>query len=187
MSSPLTQLTLHPSPEHHEPVVKEEPRGLAQLPSCLSRLSAVPPATGHEALVDKDQMLQEKDKQIEELTRMLRQKQQQVETLRSQLEQGKRVAVATETPNGITEALLPHGFAPPQLNSMTMRVKEEAEDEKIMLTTAAATVSVAMETQQTTSPQQTAQRKVQMPCSQQTLLKLQQIQRLQVQPQANSF
>ncbi|MGH0118480.1 UNVERIFIED_CONTAM: hypothetical protein FKN15_054332 [Acipenser sinensis] len=38
---------------------------------------------------DKDQMLQEKDKQIEELTRMLRQKQKLVETLRSQLEQGK--------------------------------------------------------------------------------------------------
>ncbi|XP_058872460.1 myocardin-related transcription factor A-like isoform X2 [Acipenser ruthenus] len=46
------------------------------------------PITGGRTF-DKDQMLQEKDKQIEELTRMLRQKQKLVETLRSQLEQGK--------------------------------------------------------------------------------------------------
>ncbi|XP_059809690.1 myocardin-related transcription factor A-like [Hypanus sabinus] len=38
----------------------------------------------------KDRMLQEKDKQIEELTRMLRQKQQLVEALRLQLDQEKR-------------------------------------------------------------------------------------------------
>eukprot|EP00061_Rhincodon_typus_P014981 g42393.t1 len=38
----------------------------------------------------KDLMLQEKDKQIEELTRMLRQKQQLVEALRLQLDQEKR-------------------------------------------------------------------------------------------------
>ncbi|XP_048377084.1 myocardin-related transcription factor A-like isoform X2 [Stegostoma tigrinum] len=40
--------------------------------------------------VTKDLMLQEKDKQIEELTRMLRQKQQLVEALRLQLDQEKR-------------------------------------------------------------------------------------------------
>uniref|UniRef100_A0A4W3H229 Uncharacterized protein n=1 Tax=Callorhinchus milii TaxID=7868 RepID=A0A4W3H229_CALMI len=38
---------------------------------------------------NKDQMLQEKDRQIQELTRMLRQKQQLVEALRLQLEQEK--------------------------------------------------------------------------------------------------
>lgn len=48
------------------------------------RLQVAPPS------VNKDQMLQEKDKQIEELTCMLRQKQRLVETLRVQLEQGKR-------------------------------------------------------------------------------------------------
>ncbi|XP_026207303.1 myocardin-related transcription factor A-like isoform X2 [Anabas testudineus] len=40
--------------------------------------------------VDKDKMLREKDKQIEELTRMLERKQKLVEVLKMQLERGKR-------------------------------------------------------------------------------------------------
>ncbi|KAL2078082.1 hypothetical protein ACEWY4_025767 [Coilia grayii] len=209
VSSPLTQLTLQHSPEHLEPIVKEEPRGLAQLPSCLSRpapppqapsTTAAPPLAmlspttttlvGLDGPLDKDQMLQEKDKQIEELTRMLRQKQRLVETLRSQLEQGKRVGggaitatvtstTATDTPNGFTASV-----PLPQLNGalVAARVKEEVEDEK--MATVTTTCSVAMETQPSpTTPAQTVLRRVQMPCSQQTLLKLQQIQRLQAQQQ----
>ncbi|TSK14691.1 Regulator of G-protein signaling 9 [Bagarius yarrelli] len=100
VSSPLTQLSLHPSSEHPSPV-KEESHG--QSSCCISHPTSVPssadqpqepsmatPLAPSAPLLDKDQMLQLKDKQIEQLTRMLRQKQQLVETLRSQLEQGKR-------------------------------------------------------------------------------------------------
>uniref|UniRef100_A0A4W5PK72 Myocardin related transcription factor A n=1 Tax=Hucho hucho TaxID=62062 RepID=A0A4W5PK72_9TELE len=89
VSSPLTQLSLHPSPQHHG-TIKEELSGSAptacqfSMAALQKRLQVAPPS------VNKDQMLQEKDKQIEELTCMLRQKQRLVETLRSQLEQGKR-------------------------------------------------------------------------------------------------
>ncbi|XP_036428730.1 myocardin related transcription factor Ab isoform X3 [Colossoma macropomum] len=175
VSSPLTQLTLHPSPEHPSPI-KEEPLGLLQSSCCFSRPTPVPPLLpqpqepslaaplGPAALVvDKDQMLQEKDKQIEELTRMLRQKQQLVETLRSQLEQGKRGAGTEGTDNATkTErAALPNGEA--------VKVKEEAKED--------------METLAEPQPQAQPQRKTQTQCSQQTLLKLQQIHRLQVQQQ----
>ncbi|XP_007939959.1 myocardin-related transcription factor A [Orycteropus afer afer] len=81
VTSPLTQLTLQASPL--QILMKEEgPRAGA---CCLS-----PGVRGELEGRDKDQMLQEKDKQIEELTRMLRQKQQLVERLRLQLEQEKR-------------------------------------------------------------------------------------------------
>ncbi|KAM6162229.1 myocardin-related transcription factor A [Erethizon dorsatum] len=70
VTSPLTQLTLQSSPL--QVLVKEE--GTAREPEGL----------------DKDQMLQEKDRQIEALTRMLRQKQRLVELLRLQLEREKR-------------------------------------------------------------------------------------------------
>ncbi|XP_013366938.1 PREDICTED: MKL/myocardin-like protein 1 [Chinchilla lanigera] len=70
VTSPLTQLTLQPPPL--QVLVKEE--GAAREPEGL----------------DKDQMLQEKDRQIEALTRMLRQKQRLVELLRLQLEREKR-------------------------------------------------------------------------------------------------
>uniref|UniRef100_A0A3B5KNX6 SAP domain-containing protein n=1 Tax=Xiphophorus couchianus TaxID=32473 RepID=A0A3B5KNX6_9TELE len=91
VTSPLTQLTLHPSPQH--PSNMEEIQSSCSMSKSSSK---DPPAAGAiETLsLDKDQMLQEKDKQIEELTRMLRQKQRLVETLRSQLEQGKMVAGA---------------------------------------------------------------------------------------------
>uniref|UniRef100_A0A8C2W367 Myocardin related transcription factor A n=1 Tax=Chinchilla lanigera TaxID=34839 RepID=A0A8C2W367_CHILA len=69
VTSPLTQLTLQPPPL--QVLVKEE--GAAREPEGL----------------DKDQMLQEKDRQIEALTRMLRQKQRLVELLRLQLEREK--------------------------------------------------------------------------------------------------
>ncbi|MEE6514363.1 hypothetical protein FKM82_022401 [Ascaphus truei] len=65
VSSPLTQLSLQTSPVQG----KEKPS-----------------AEGR----DKDYMLQEKDRQIEDLTRRLRQKQELVERLRQQLEQEKR-------------------------------------------------------------------------------------------------
>ncbi|XP_075815934.1 myocardin-related transcription factor A isoform X5 [Microtus pennsylvanicus] len=64
-------------------LVKEE--GARAASCCLS-----PGARTEVEGLDKDQMLQEKDKQIEELTRMLQQKQQLVELLRLQLEQQKR-------------------------------------------------------------------------------------------------
>uniref|UniRef100_A0A8C5YVY7 Myocardin related transcription factor A n=1 Tax=Marmota marmota marmota TaxID=9994 RepID=A0A8C5YVY7_MARMA len=81
VTSPLTQLTLQTSPL--QILVKEE--GPRTTPCCLS-----PGVRVEMEGLDKDQMLQEKDKQIEELTRMLRQKQQLVELLRLQLEQEKR-------------------------------------------------------------------------------------------------
>ncbi|XP_018615322.1 myocardin-related transcription factor A-like isoform X3 [Scleropages formosus] len=85
VSTPLTQLSLHTSPQHPTSV-KEENQGSAPGPCRFSRhVPAQEPSP-----LDKDQMLQEKDKQIKELTRMLRQKQRLVESLRSQLEQGKR-------------------------------------------------------------------------------------------------
>ncbi|XP_070957955.1 myocardin-related transcription factor A-like isoform X4 [Oncorhynchus clarkii lewisi] len=89
VSSPLTQLSLHPSPQHRG-TIKEELSGSAptacqfSMAALQKRLQVAPPS------VNKDQMLQEKDKQIEALTCMLRQKQRLVETLRVQLEQGKR-------------------------------------------------------------------------------------------------
>ncbi|KAI4873490.1 hypothetical protein NFI96_032570 [Prochilodus magdalenae] len=171
VSSPLTQLTLHPSPEHPSPI-KEEPLGQLQSSCCLSRPTPHPPLPpqpqelplapqlGPAALIlDKDQMLQEKDKQIEELTRMLRQKQQLVETLRSQLEQGKRVAVT----EGMDNTMNAEGAT--LLNGEAVKVKEEAKED--------------METSAEPQPQ----RKGQTQCSQQTLLKLQQIHRLQAQQQ----
>ncbi|XP_060795808.1 myocardin related transcription factor Ab isoform X2 [Neoarius graeffei] len=174
VSSPLTQLSLHPSSEHPSPV-KEEPLG--QSSCCMSHPTAVPssatqpqehpmtaPLAPSAPLLDKDQMLQEKDKQIEQLTRMLRQKQQLVETLRSQLEQGKRGS----TIEGMEITVKAEGVA--LANREAVKVKEEARED--------------MET--SAEPQPQPQRKIQTQCSQQTLLKLQQIHRLQVQQQMQS-
>ncbi|KAG9340339.1 hypothetical protein JZ751_021451 [Albula glossodonta] len=88
VTSPLTQLSLHPSPQHPVVMVKEE--SLGQAPATCRFSQHAPRPREVAGSLDKDQMLQEKDKQIEELTRMLRQKQRLVETLRLQLEQGKR-------------------------------------------------------------------------------------------------
>lgn len=104
MSSPLNQLTLQPCPAARLPTnIKEEPKCSTPAPcqfslksSCLQKhclLSSAALATTARApvaTVDKDRMLQEKDKQIQELTRMLRQKQRLVDVLKMQLEHGTR-------------------------------------------------------------------------------------------------
>ncbi|XP_032429796.1 myocardin related transcription factor Ab isoform X4 [Xiphophorus hellerii] len=188
VTSPLTQLTLHPSPQHPSnmaslpqpySVVKEEIQSSCSMSKSSSK---DPPAAGAmETLsLDKDQMLQEKDKQIEELTRMLRQKQRLVETLRSQLEQGKMVAGAvvvkkegsekSRTPaEAKLQTLIKASSAqlPALPNGAALTVKEEVEPEKGM-------EGVTEEAQ--------AKRLAQpMQCSQETLLRLQQIHRLQLQ------
>ncbi|XP_026078317.1 MKL/myocardin-like protein 1 isoform X2 [Carassius auratus] len=169
VSSPLTQLSLHPSPDHPSPI-KEESHGQMQSSCSLSHpgpLSQDPgpvAATGSAVSpLNKDQMLQEKDKQIEELTRMLRQKQRLVETLRSQLEQGKRGAAADITDNTGNAEI------PLLSNGVEVKVKEEIKDE--------------MDTTEDLLKQVQPQKKIQTQCSQQTLLKLQQIHRLQQQQQ----
>lgn len=104
MSSPLNQLSLQPSSVAQLSTnVKEEPRCSTPAPcqyslksASLQRRSSVSsgvPATTSTApvlSVDKDRLLQEKDKQIEALTRMLWQKQRLVEVLKMQLENGDR-------------------------------------------------------------------------------------------------
>ncbi|XP_076856517.1 myocardin related transcription factor Ab isoform X3 [Brachyhypopomus gauderio] len=153
VTSPLTQLSLYTAPDLSSPVKEEAPGQPA--PCCQWRanptqppLPQPPEVPASPLLVDKDQMLQEKDKRIEELTRMLRQKQRLVETLRSQLEQGKH------DPPGRQPEGPPH--AP--------RVKEEVEEEG----EGEAETRLPCKTQTQTQ------------CSQQTLLRLQQVHRLQV-------
>ncbi|XP_051524135.1 myocardin-related transcription factor A-like isoform X2 [Myxocyprinus asiaticus] len=173
VSSPLTQLTLHPSPDHPSSI-KEEPLGQMQASCSFSRpgpLSAAQPqvpglvTTAGSAVppLNKDQMLQEKDKQIEELTRMLRQKQRLVETLRSQLEQGKHGAATDGMDNTTTSDI------PSLPNGVEVRVKEEIKEE--------------MDTSEYLQKQVQPLKKMQTPCSQQTLLRLQQIHRVQLQQQ----
>ncbi|XP_067554283.1 myocardin-related transcription factor A isoform X6 [Pseudorca crassidens] len=106
VTSPVTQLTLQTSPL--QILVKEEgPRAGS---CCLS-----PGMRAELEGRDKDQMLQEKDKQIEELTRMLRQKQQLVEWLRLQLEQEKRAQQPTPA---LAPALVTLGAAVKQESSL---------------------------------------------------------------------
>ncbi|XP_019960918.2 myocardin-related transcription factor A-like isoform X2 [Paralichthys olivaceus] len=105
MRSPLSQSSLQPCSTPRLPTsIKEEPSCFAPAPCQFSLKpaslqkhcpvpSAVPTAT---RTLDKDKMLQEKDQQIEELTRMLRQKQRLVEVLRMQLEHGNRGAQVSE-------------------------------------------------------------------------------------------
>lgn len=113
MSSPLTQLSLQPSSASQLPAnVKEEPRcsgpapcqysvKSAPLQRCCSVASDAPATTRTVPVtsIDKDRLLQEKDKQIEELTRMLWQKQRLVEVLKMQLENGERGKVPPEAIN----------------------------------------------------------------------------------------
>ncbi|XP_041829812.1 myocardin related transcription factor Ab isoform X3 [Melanotaenia boesemani] len=188
VSSPLTQLTLHPSPQHPSniaslSVVKEEIQSSCSL-SRSSPASVHPPE--HQAGIamdtssmDKDQMLQEKDKQIEELTRMLRQKQRLVETLRSQLEQGKMAGGIVVKSEGSEKSrtsaevklqtlIKASAIQPPTLpNGIVVTVKKEVELEERM--------EGITEEAQAKKPAQPMQ------CSQETLLRLQQIHRLQVQ------
>ncbi|XP_064789669.1 myocardin-related transcription factor A-like isoform X7 [Oncorhynchus masou masou] len=187
VSSPLTQLSLHPSPQHHSPAsIKEENQGhLSTCSLSQSRHSptelqpAAPPQeplageTMEASTLDKDQMLQEKDKQIEELTRMLRQKQRLVENLRSQLEQGKQTGAVRKI-EGV-QGVVVNGYAQEAqttpikastilhlslTNTDMVRVKKEVDTEEGM-----EGVDEAQPTQ----------------CSQQTLLKLQQVPRIQVE------
>ncbi|XP_055085380.1 myocardin related transcription factor Ab isoform X3 [Periophthalmus magnuspinnatus] len=170
VSSPLTQLSLHPSPQHPSTSVssqalcpvKEETRT-----SCsLSKPDPPATITMETSPMDKDQMLQEKDKQIEELTRMLRQKQQLVETLRSQLEQGKvvktedvesRPACIQVKPPTLIKA---SAIQPPTLpNGVVLKLKREDPEDKM---------EDEAQTKKITQPMQ---------CSQETLLRLQQIHR----------
>ncbi|XP_037546681.1 myocardin related transcription factor Ab isoform X2 [Nematolebias whitei] len=192
VSSPLTQLTLHPSPQHpshlaslSQPfsVVKEEIQSSCSLSRSTSGSLQSKESLSGDAMdtssMDKDQMLQEKDKQIEELTRMLRQKQQLVETLRSQLEQGKVAAGVVVKKEGkepsrpspevkLQPLIKASDIQPPMLtNGMVLTVKEEVEPKKEM-------EEVTKETGGKTPSQP-------MQCSQETLLRLQQIHRLQLQ------
>lgn len=112
VTSPLTQLTLQTSPL--QILIKEEgPRAGS---CCLS-----PGVRAELEGRDKDQMLQEKDKQIEELTRMLRQKQQLVEWLRLQLEQEKRAQQPAPAPAPVgTPVKQENGFSSCQLSRQTL-------------------------------------------------------------------
>ncbi|XP_014062754.2 myocardin-related transcription factor A isoform X3 [Salmo salar] len=198
VSSPLTQLSLHPSPQHPSPAsIKEENQGhlstcsLSQSrPSPTELQPAAPPqeplagATMEASPLDKDQMLQEKDKQIEELTRMLRQKQRLVENLRSQLEQGKQTGTVREmegeemegVQGGVVNSYAQEAQTTPikastilhlsLTNTDMVRVKKEVETEEGM-----EGVDEAQPTH----------------CSQQNLLKLQQIPRIQVEQQTQQL
>ncbi|KAM3597281.1 uncharacterized protein V6R79_002458 [Siganus canaliculatus] len=93
MSSPSTQLSLQQrSTAQLSLNIKKEPKCSTPEP-CPFSLKAAPQqrhcVASSLSSVDKDKMLQEKDKQIEELTRMLRQKQKLVEVLKMQLERRK--------------------------------------------------------------------------------------------------
>ncbi|XP_055360234.1 myocardin related transcription factor Ab isoform X3 [Betta splendens] len=190
VSSPLTQLTLHPSPQHPSNIsphsqpfskVKEE----IQSSCCIFRsLSSGQPSEPQSLVtdasaLDKDQMLQEKDKKIEELTRMLKQKQRLVETLRSQLEQGKLAGGLLVEKEGSDKSkassevklqtlIKASAIQPPTLpNGIVVKVKKETEVEEGM-------EGVTEEAQANKQAQP-------MQCSQETLFRLQQIHRLQIQ------
>ncbi|XP_056653366.1 myocardin-related transcription factor A isoform X3 [Monodelphis domestica] len=125
VTSPLTQLTLQASPVHI--LVKEE------------RPAAAARAEGR----DKDQMLLEKDKQIQELTRMLRQKQQLVEMLRLQLEQEKRAQHAAAPRAQVKREGGPSGCRLAAPDGLAVTVKQEAapddEPRSCLLTDASGT------------------------------------------------
>ncbi|XP_061823356.1 myocardin related transcription factor Ab isoform X1 [Nerophis lumbriciformis] len=179
VSSPLTQLTLHPSPQHpsnssplSQPVIplKEEKQSSCSFHRPSEAQQGV---TMDTSSLNKDQMLHEKDKQIEELTRMLRQKQRLVETLRSQLEQGKTVGGPVSEQGERVDVKPPtlikaSAIQPPELpNGLLVKVKQEDETEEGM-----TGIKEEAQTKKVGQPMQ---------CSQETLLRLQQINRLQVQ------
>ncbi|XP_031723590.1 myocardin-related transcription factor A-like isoform X2 [Anarrhichthys ocellatus] len=156
MSSHITQVSLPPcSAAQLATSIKEELKCSGLAPSrfslkqaslqkhCLVPSTALATtATAPVVSVDKDRMLQEKDKQIEELTRMLRQNQRLVEVLRMQLEHGNRggpeplvlVRVKQEPPDGPSVPLsFGHPpFSPPpppsvcEMDVIKVTVKQEA-------------------------------------------------------------
>ncbi|XP_030263853.1 myocardin-related transcription factor A-like isoform X4 [Sparus aurata] len=152
MSSPLTQLSHQPCSAAQLPInIKEEPKCSTPAPcqfslkaaslqkhcllptNCLTTTTTAPGVT-----VDKDRMLQEKDRQIEELTRMLRQKQRLVEVLRMQLEQGKNggrgpeplvlVRVKQEPPD---KPSVPLTFGNPPLSRPSSSLSSEMDVTKV--------------------------------------------------------
>ncbi|XP_041735572.2 myocardin-related transcription factor A-like isoform X2 [Coregonus clupeaformis] len=149
VSSPLTQLSLHPSPQHLA-TIKEELSGSAPTACQFSKAALqkrlLMPTAMQVAPPSVNKVLQEKDKQIEELTCMLRQKQRLVETLRFQLEQGKRggrdappeplglIRVKEEPPDipSIPSTFCPiaHSPTPPQchMEVTKMTIKQEVGD-----------------------------------------------------------
>ncbi|XP_075949377.1 myocardin related transcription factor Ab isoform X4 [Anarhichas minor] len=187
VSSPLTQLTLQHSPQHPSNIsplsrVKEEMQSSCSLsrpsPASCQPLEPLSGVAMDTSCLDKDQMLHEKDKRIEELTRMLRQKQRLVETLRCQLEQGKVTAGIVlkreESEKSRTSEVKPQtlikasAIQPPTLpNGIVVKVKKEVEPEEGM-----EGVTEALQAKKAAQPMQ---------CSQETLLRLQQIHRLQIQ------
>ncbi|XP_061562432.1 myocardin related transcription factor Ab isoform X1 [Phycodurus eques] len=195
VSSPLTQLTLHPSPQHlsnpsplSQALSQPKEEGLSSCslhrssPGSVESLEPFSVVAMDPCSIDKDQMLQEKDKQIEELTRMLRQKQRLVETLRSQLELGKMAGgVASEqegsdkrtpSPDVKSEPLIKASpIESPLLPNGLVKVKQEAETEEGMT----GVMEEAWQSKRVLQPMQ---------CSQETLIRLQQINRLQVQQAA---
>ncbi|XP_060946246.1 myocardin-related transcription factor A-like [Limanda limanda] len=106
MMSPLSQSGLQSSSAPQLPkAIKQEfpfsvpaPCQFSLKPASLQKHRLLPSAvpTAPVRTLDKDQMLKEKDQQIEELTRMLRQTQRLVEFLRMQLQHANRGAQGSE-------------------------------------------------------------------------------------------
>ncbi|XP_072225227.1 myocardin-related transcription factor A-like [Leuresthes tenuis] len=151
ISSPFTEMSLQPSSVTVH--IKEEPPCSTQAPCQFSLKSAslqkhcfasspAPSSTTAASLgtIDKDKMLQEKDKQIAELTRRLRQKQRLVEVLKMQLELGNREGQVPEPLilRRVKEEPPDHEPFPPQVSSLSsemnankLTVKQEAVEIEI--------------------------------------------------------
>ncbi|XP_062295316.1 myocardin-related transcription factor A-like [Scomber scombrus] len=150
-SNPLEMLNLQPSSTSQLSTnIKEEPSCSTATP-CQFSLKAVSlqkhclvssaapttTTTASAATMDKDKMLQQKDKQIEELTRMLMQKQRLVELLRMQLEHGKGggqvaepvvlVRVKQEPPDK-PDLTIPSSSLSYEMDVTKVTVKQEAID-----------------------------------------------------------
>ncbi|XP_042361145.1 myocardin-related transcription factor A-like isoform X2 [Plectropomus leopardus] len=202
--------------------IKEEPKcstpapcQFSSQPASLQKHCPVSSlTTTTSAPVDKDRMLQEKDEQIEELTRMLRQKQRLVDVLRMQLEHGNRGApeplvllrVKQEPPD---KPSVPVSFPTPppsisrEMDVIKVTVKQEAMEAEEVASEATVrlldnhrlpqSLTQTQETQQQIhvqmKPEQTnTQTKQQHVCLQQTALQLRQhqaIQKLLLQQQHN--
>lgn len=220
VSSPLVELSLQPSSVDHLPAnIKEEPPCCTTAPCqfslksasvqkhCLAP-SAAPTTTAAAPLVtiDKDRMLQEKDKQIADLTRMLRQKQRLVEALKMQLENENRevseqlilLRVKEEPPDnsGLALSTVPLPL-PPQISSIPrgtddakVIIKQEAVEAEIgraegsvQMSDARGPLQSSLQTQQVqdkTHPQlKQIQKRREHVCLQQTALQLAQQQAIQ--------
>ncbi|KAM7386545.1 hypothetical protein PAMA_009246 [Pampus argenteus] len=156
-SNPL--LSLQPSsPSQLLTNIKEEPLCSTTAPCQFSLKpmslqkycplsSATPTTTTTTPLVtiDKDKMLQQKDKQIEELTRMLKQKQRLVELLKMQLEHKKRggqvaepvvlVRLKQEPPDKSSSLPPPPTPLSCEMDVTKVTVKQEVIDTEVVETT----------------------------------------------------